>query len=238
MVKVHLADGFGDLHRVVSSGQIHRARTQPRPQVSILGDATERESFLKLTVRTCSPRLQLCMVSCELKGGGEKKGKVLMAKAADFIRQSTQRSIPANVFVVMDAHSDTTTGFLQYAGGERSPTYGLPSDVIKWFLGQDLLRAMDDAADQASQAQPPQENEWYTASPFSRGGWRGLLLATCSPTMQVEASFDDVRGLVAQCVPLVRDSSSVTLTRRLETCSTSCLASPGPRRSPPKSEVH
>ena len=89
------------------------------------------------------------MVSCGLKGGGKKKAKALMAKAADFICQSTQRSILANVFVVMDAHSNTTTGFLQYVSGERSPTYGLPLDVIKQFLGQDLLRAIDDVADQA-----------------------------------------------------------------------------------------
>lgn len=159
-----------------------------------------------------------------------------MTKAVDFIHRSTQRNVPANVFVVMDTHSDTSTGFLQHAGGECSPVYGLPSDVVKRFLGQDLLGAMNNAANQALQAQPPQESEWYTTSQFSRGGWRGLLLATCSPTMQVEASFSDVRGLVVQYVQVFRTSVAL-IRRRLETYSTSCLALLGPRRSPLKSEA-
>ncbi|KAF8426445.1 hypothetical protein L210DRAFT_791616, partial [Boletus edulis BED1] len=38
--------------------------------------------------------------------------------------------------------------------------------------------------------------DWYDDSAFSRGGWRGLLLATCSPAMLVAQSFEDVRNLV------------------------------------------
>ena len=159
-----------------------------------------------------------------------------MTKAVDFIHRSTQPNVPANVFIMMDTHSDTSTGFLQHAGRECSPVYGLPSDIVKQFLGQDLLGAMNNVANQALQAQPPQESEWYTTSQFSRGGWRGLLLTTCSPTMQVEASFSNIQGLVVQYVQVF--CTSVTLIcHRLEMYSTSCMALLGPQCSPLKSEA-
>jgi len=123
-----------------------------------------------------------------------------MAKAVEFIQRSVQSRAPANTFIVLDTHSDAETGFLQCSGGQRNPKYVMASEVVENFGGVDLPAAMRTAAEQALGAEPPKEVDWYSDSAFSRGGWRGLLLATCSPAMQVDASFKDLRGLVEQWV--------------------------------------
>lgn len=64
------------------------------------------------------------------------------------------------------------------------------------FGGQALAAAMRQAAGTARNAPRPTDDPWYDDTVFSRGGWRVLLLATCSPLMQTSSSFEDVRGLV------------------------------------------
>jgi hypothetical protein len=38
-------------------------------------------------------------------------------RAADFLTRSNTLSVPANTIIFIDSHSDTNTGYLQYAGG-------------------------------------------------------------------------------------------------------------------------
>jgi hypothetical protein len=106
-----------------------------------------------------------------------------------------------NTFIMLNTHSDTETGFLQCSGGQQNPKYVMASKVVESFGGRDLYVVMRTTAEQALGAKLPKENDWYSNSAFSRGGWRGLLIATCLPAMQVEAIFKDLQGLVKQCVP-------------------------------------
>ena len=46
------------------------------------------------------------------------------------------------------------------------------------------------------------EKKWYNASPYSRGGWRGLLLSTCAVLMCVLGSFWDIKALMERYIDL------------------------------------
>ncbi|KAF8124448.1 hypothetical protein EV363DRAFT_1103554, partial [Boletus edulis] len=39
---------------------------------------------------------------------------------------------------------------------------------------------------------------WYDDSPFARGGWRGLFVASCSPAVRAEDGFRDLKTLVEE----------------------------------------
>lgn len=131
---------------------------------------------------------------------GDNKAKASMGKGAQFIARSNQSGVPANTFVVLDTHSDNQTGGLQWGGSASKPKYSPVSQVIKRFCGEEFLAAMKAAAMKAWGTKPPSgaESQWYDDSVYSRGGWRALLLSTCSPTFRVEGSFNNVRELVVK----------------------------------------
>lgn len=144
-----------------------------------------------------------------------------MAKAVDFIKRSVESRVPSNTFIVLDTHSDDRNGFLLVGGSQRCPQHSLTSDVVDRFCGEALAGAMGRAAEEALQAEPPRGDDWYSDSAFFRGGWRGLLLATCSPVMRMDASFHNVRGLVERYVPSLPCMSQFkALTGRTATSST------------------
>jgi hypothetical protein len=132
--------------------------------------------------------------------GGDSKAQASMGKGARFIERSNRSGVPANVFVVLDTHSDNKTGGLQWGGGTSKPKYSPVSQVVRRFCGEEFLAAMKAAATKARGTTPPSgaETEWYDDSVYSRGGWRALLLSTCSPAFRVERSFNDIRELVAK----------------------------------------
>ncbi|KAF8124456.1 hypothetical protein EV363DRAFT_1178020, partial [Boletus edulis] len=132
--------------------------------------------------------------------GMEKNGKGLTAGAVSFMQHSINSRLPANTFVVIDMHSGATTGALQWAAGSR-PKSGLTSEAVKVCVGEEYLDAMKKAADLALQSsQGTSSKGWYDDSVYFRGGWRGLLLATCAPIMRVKDSFEDARRLVERGV--------------------------------------
>lgn len=133
-----------------------------------------------------------------MKPNSERKAGASMRKAVEFIQRSTQSELPANVFVVLDTHSDVKSGGLQWGGGATRPKFSPASELVARFCGQEFLGAMKAGADRARSMKPPSGGEWYDDSAFSRGGWRALLLSTCSPAMRVEGSFADIRGLVEE----------------------------------------
>lgn len=140
-------------------------------------------------------------MKASLKGNGQKKAQTAMRNGIAFIRRSILSDVPANTFVLVDTHSDTNTGGLQWSGGATGPKHVLASEVLQKFCGGDFLSAMKAAANKArGMKRPLQQTGWCDDSPSSRGGWRGLLLSTCSPAMRVPDSFRDIRGLVERQV--------------------------------------
>ncbi|KAI9568139.1 hypothetical protein HD554DRAFT_2172537 [Boletus coccyginus] len=139
----------------------------------------------------------LCSLRGSLKGTRGKKAAAMAAEGAEFVKRSVEFGVPANVFVVVDTHSDAQSGALKYAGRASSPQYSPASEVVREFVTPQLLAEMKSAAARARlSGKPATAASWYDDSPYSRGGWRGLLLSTCAPTMRVGDSFRGVRKLV------------------------------------------
>lgn len=107
--------------------------------------------------------------------------------------------MPANTFVVVDAHYETLAGEVQRAAGVRS---ALTSEVLSRFCGQAFLQKMYETAERARGWVGDAESSTNcSASPALRGGWRGLLLVTCSQAVVlIKHSFDDLVGLVRRWV--------------------------------------
>lgn len=132
-----------------------------------------------------------------MKPHGETAALAEMKKAAQFIKKSVRSDVPANVFILIDTHSDTMTGALQWGVNQGSPLQGTTSELLRKFCGDDFMCAMKEASDVAQALRfLAEEAEWYDASPYSRGGWRGLLLSACASVMRVPESFQDLKGLV------------------------------------------
>lgn len=119
-----------------------------------------------------------------------------MKKGLDFVNLSLRSDVPANVFFVVDTHSQAETGLLLTEDGR----FLLPSQCIEDYSGREFLQAMRSAAERARVAPKNERDVWYDDSVYSRGGFRGLFLVTCSPTMKVKESFEDLRRLVESCV--------------------------------------
>lgn len=51
----------------------------------------------------------------------------------DFIKATKNGNCPANIFVILDTHSDANTGSLQHAGGVTSPMVA-PVDEVSLFF--------------------------------------------------------------------------------------------------------
>lgn len=87
---------------------------------------------------------------------------------------------------------------LQWGNDRGYPLESHTGEVLNKFCGEELLDAMKETTNAArgQKRDNPQEMDWYDASPYSRGGWRGLFLSTCSPAMRAPESFNDLKRLV------------------------------------------
>lgn len=121
-----------------------------------------------------------------------------MKRGIKFLQLSVRSAVPANTFLVIDAHSEPITGELQWGLNDIGASLNdLTSKLVEKFCGKKLLRAMSETSFAAKEIVDESERAgWYDASAFSRGGWRGLLLSTCSPVIRVPKSFQDLRDLV------------------------------------------
>lgn len=120
-----------------------------------------------------------------------------MLTGAEFLDLSIKSNVPANTFVVLDTHSDSLTGGLQYAGGTTASQSAIASDVLDNFAGPSFLLKLRETAERArAPGFNTKSTGCYDTSPAYRGGWRGLLLSTCGPAMRVRNGFDDLLNLV------------------------------------------
>lgn len=143
---------------------------------------------------------QLHLADLSLKANGQNAALKKMNLASKFIEHSMASKVPANTFIVVDTHADTLTGSLQWAGGVTAVRTAAMSELLVEFCGKAFLAKVKESATAAREFQPPENPGWYKDSPFFRGGWRGLLLATCGPAVRIHAGFDDLKRLVDGCV--------------------------------------
>lgn len=61
----------------------------------------------------------------------------------------------------------------------------LVSNVLTNFCRKAFLEATKKSTEAACAFLLPENPGWYKDSPFYCGGWRGLLLATCSPAVHI-----------------------------------------------------
>ncbi|KAF8439433.1 hypothetical protein L210DRAFT_858142 [Boletus edulis BED1] len=80
---------------------------------------------------------------------GERQAHKAMAAAIDFIQRSISSAVSANMFILIDTHSETLTGGLQCTAGSK-PTYSLTTKLLKDFCSDDFLNTMKTAACTAS----------------------------------------------------------------------------------------
>ena len=151
---------------------------------------------------------QLHVVDIQLQGNGDTVGRQRMDEGCRLIERSIKSSLPANTFVVIDTHADTLTGGLQWAGGSAGVRTAPVSDILLEFCGADFFERTKAAAETARKAREPDKQEWYTAAPFRRGGWRGLVLTTCGPAMRQRDGFNDLKMLVERYVSSSRSLRS------------------------------
>ena len=130
-----------------------------------------------------------------------------MRRVVEHIQLSINSGVPANCFVVLDTHSDTHSGQLQYAGGASAPVFSHAHSLLQNFCGNAFLPAMQAAAksavangrhprvEKSTPASMP-HNPWYNAAPSFRGGWRGLLMSSCGPAVTQEEGFANLMNLL------------------------------------------
>lgn len=147
-------------------------------------------------LRALTNHKQLQLIDVSLKPNGQKKALKETAVGASFVARSIRSNVPANCFLVIDTHSDSHSGGLQWGGGMTAPKAGPPSDVLSQFCGAKFFKAMESASNAARNVGPPQKQGWYEDSPFLRGGWRGLFVVSCAPVVRVRGAFCDMKKLV------------------------------------------
>jgi hypothetical protein len=119
-----------------------------------------------------------------------------MEEGRELITRSLASNFPANCFIVLDTHANTHNGQLQWAGGVTAPQTADASEVVTEFCGADFLRLTRDASNAAMSSVCPPEPGWYSDSPYIRGGWRGLFVASCGPAVRHPAGFRDLKRMV------------------------------------------
>lgn len=120
-----------------------------------------------------------------------------MEEGRQLINLSLASNLPANSFIVVDTHANTHNGQLQWAGGVTAPQTADASEVVAEFCGAEFIRLTREASKAAMTAVcPPQPGQWYSDSPFLRGGWRGLFVASCGPAVRHLGAFKDLKRMV------------------------------------------
>lgn len=112
-----------------------------------------------------------------------------------------------NCFVVLNIHSNTYSGQLQYAEGVSALVFLHLHSLLQNFFSNTFLPAMQAAAkstvvngrhpciEKTTLASMP-HNPWYNAAPTFHGNWRGLLMSSCGPGVTQEEGFMNLINLL------------------------------------------
>lgn len=108
---------------------------------------------------------------------------------------------PPNMIIVLDTHSDTFSGHLQTAGGLTGPAISVPlPDLVRTYVGDEVLREMGFASDQARsyntiQEMSPGVAPWADITPKVRGGWRVMVMVSCGSSVRQPVHWDYITQL-------------------------------------------
>ena len=194
-----------EYHPRPSRRDVHRRFVEAGFQFPLHCRTPERTwSFIRAADRIGRHSLtkQLQLVDVCLRWAGQTKGLEATAPGVSFIASSIQSSVPANCFIVIDTHADELSGGLQWAGGRTAPKTAPVSEILSEFCGKIFLAEMRASSVMARSCTPPKDPGWYEDSPFLRGGWRGLFVASCAPAVRAPQGFRDLKKLVDEYVPV------------------------------------
>jgi hypothetical protein len=136
------------------------------------------------------------IANVELAVGGNAAATSSLQPAVEFARRASDSGCPANSMIVVQTTSSLTTGALLYGSDGKGPAYSTLPDIIKSFVGTDMLRAMAEGNAQACTPSRPPQERWFQEAACSRGGWRGLLLAAQGPAIRSRPRLAEAIGLV------------------------------------------
>ena len=145
-------------------------------------------------------KLQLVTTVLQMKKGAQnfERNKVEAGRA--LITKSIASKVPANVFIVVDTHSEQFTGLLQCAGGKTDGGFAGVDEILAEYLGKAFREAMQSSSDAARNSAPKEvgSSDWYDDTPYTRGGWRGIFLLSCGPPVNASHHFESLLKMVEE----------------------------------------
>jgi hypothetical protein len=93
----------------------------------------------------------------ELVVGGNMATTLSLQPAVEFAHRASDSGCPANLMVIVQMTSSLTTGALLYSSNGNGPAYSMLLDVIKSFIGADMLGTMVGGNAKACMPSRPQQ---------------------------------------------------------------------------------
>jgi len=143
---------------------------------------------------------QLFTAVLQMKKGAHVHERTKLEGGCNLIARSIQQKVPANVFIVVDTHSEEFTGMLQHSGGKTGAGLATLKEILREYLGPAFIDAMQRSSNAARSApgKPIGDRTWYDHSASARGGWRGVFLMSCGPAVNAKYHFETLQGLIEE----------------------------------------
>jgi hypothetical protein len=142
------------------------------------------------------------MAVLQMKKGAQNHERNKMSGGCDLIVRSIKEKLPANVFIIIDTHSEEHSGMLQHCGGNTpgAAKFATVREIIEGYLGKDFMSAMQNTSDAArnSSDKEVRGNSWYDDRAYTRGGWRGVFLISCGPAVKPSFHYDTLITMVEE----------------------------------------
>jgi len=145
-------------------------------------------------------KLQLFTTVLQMKKGAQTFERNKVDVGCALITRSIASKVPANVFIVVDTHSEEFSGMLQHTGGKTEGSYAGVDEILAEYLGEAFREAMQSSSDAARNSAPQEvgSSAWYDRTAYTRGGWRGVFLLSCGPAVNVTHHFERLLKMVEE----------------------------------------
>ena len=119
------------------------------------------------------------------------------------MRDKLSKKFPPNLIVLVDTHADNFSGYLQHAGGTTGRQSTTLGNLVKEYVSMDIMNLAAEASKSArlkrdNLTSPRGNVPWCDITATTRGGWRGLALASCGSAILSAHHYEDVRGLITK----------------------------------------
>lgn len=145
-------------------------------------------------------KLQLFTAVLQMKKGAQTYERNKMEAGCTLITRSIASKVPANVFMVVDTHSQEFTGLLQHSGGNKDGGFAAVDEILAEYLGKAFRAAMQNSSDAARNSAQKEigSSAWYDDTAYTRGGWRGVFLLSCGPAVNATFHFEKLMKMVEE----------------------------------------